>query len=210
MSALDFFFSSLRLEKRTGFCDIDLSKMAKAIPALAVAIIILSDAGFKYSGDTNSNSKACTDVHKKKIYIGRDKSNCEACLSLAYELTNAKNALKIKNVHQQYLSDKAPSSERALTYANEILLIEAEAVFHRSMVAISTGLESQIKNKKFLEIVRSNDGHLECINKIFSEIQQNGTVHNGKKKALEHYINQYFQYNKHLEVKQKQILLLGY
>jgi hypothetical protein len=210
MSALDFFFSSLRLEKRTGFCDIDLSKMAKAIPTLAAAIIILSEAGFKYSGDTNSNSKACTDVHKKKIFIGRDKSNSEACLSLAYELTNAKNALKFKEVQQQYLSDKSPSSEKALAYANKILSIEAEAVFHRSIVAISTGLQSQIKNKKYLEIVLSNDGDPDCINKIFSEIQQNGTVHNGKKKALEHYINQYFQYNKPLEVRKKQILLLGY
>lgn len=195
MSVTDFFFSSERLETRVGFCDIALSKMAKAIPVLASAVALLAASGFKYAGDTNSDSKAYTDVDKRKIYIGRTKSTAEACLSLTYEMTNAKNALKFKEIHAKYLSDKTPSMEKAVAYANEILLTEAEAVFNRSSVAISVGLESQVKNKKYLEIVRSNSDQSSCIAEIFSEMQKNGTVHNGKKKALDHYIAQYFEYN---------------
>ncbi|OGN56173.1 MAG: hypothetical protein A3D96_01810 [Chlamydiae bacterium RIFCSPHIGHO2_12_FULL_44_59] len=195
MSATNFFFSSGRLETRTGFCDLALFKMAKSIPVLASAITLLAASGFTYAGDTNSDSKAYTDVDKRKIYIGRTKSTAEACLSLAYEMTNAKNALKFKEIHAKYLSDKTPSMEKAVAYANEILLTEAEAVFNRSSVAISVGLESQVKNKKYLEIVRSHSDQSSCIAEIFSEMQKNGTVHNGKKKALDHYIAQYFEYN---------------
>jgi len=195
MSSVSFFFSSNRLETRTGFCDIELSKMAGAIPVLFSDIRLLAASGFKYAGDTNSDSKAYTDVGNRKIYIGRTKSIAEACLSLAYEMTNAKNAFKFKEIHTKYLLDKAPSMEKAVIYANEILRTEAEAVFSRSSVAISVGLESQVKNKKYLEIVRSNDDPSSCIAQIFSEMQKNGTVHNGKKKALDHYIAQYFEYN---------------
>lgn len=194
MNYINFFFSSESLETRTGFCDLDLVKMVKTIPVLGSAIAFLAESGFKYSGDTKSDSKAYTDVNKKKIYIGRSKSVAEACLSLTYEVTNAKNALKFKAVHQKYLSDKSPSMEKAVKYANEILQIEAEAVLNRSIVAISVGLESQVKNKKYLEIVRSNGDPFSCAAEIFSEMQKNGTVHNGKKKALDHYIEQYFEY----------------
>ena len=192
----DFFFSSERLETRTGFCDLALAKMAKAIPVLASAITLLTASGFKYAGDTNSDSKAYTDVDKRKICIGRTKSTDEACLSLAYEMTNAKNASKFKEIREKYLSDKTPSMEKAVAYANEILLTEAEAVFNRSSVAISVGLESQVKNEKYLEIVRSNGDQSSCIDKIFSEMKKNGTVHNGNKKAQDHYIAQYVSAHK--------------
>jgi len=192
----DFFFSSERLETRTGFCDLALAKRAKAIPVLASAITLLTASGFKYAGDTNSDSKAYTDVDKRKICIGRTKSTDEACLSLAYEMTNAKNASKFKEIREKYLSDKTPSMEKAVAYANEILLTEAEAVFNRSSVAISVGLESQVKNEKYLEIVRSNGDQSSCIDKIFSEMKKNGTVHNGNKKAQDHYIAQYVSAHK--------------
>jgi len=112
-------------------------------------------------------------------------------------MTNAKNALKFKDIFKKYLSDKMPSMERATSYANEIMLVEAEAVFNRSVTAITVGLESQLKNKKYLELVKTykNKPQL-AISEIFTEMKMNGTVHKGKKKALDHYIAQYFQYNK--------------
>ena len=169
--------------------------MVKSIPILDATISALAKIGFRYCGDTQSDSKACTDIKNKSIYIGRDKSPSEACLSLAYEAINAKNALKIESVHKKYLYNKSPSIEKASEYANEILLIEAEAVFYRSTVAISTGLESLIKNKKYLEIVELNQDPSSAILQIFSEMQTNGTVHSGKKKAFDHYVSQYFEYN---------------
>lgn len=196
MTLDSFFFSSQQLETRVGFCDCDLLKMVKSIPGLDLTISALAKIGFKYCGDTQSDSKAHTDVKKKIVCIGRDKSAAEACLSLAYEATNAKNGLKIQDVYRRYLSDKMPSMEKAIMYANEILQIEAEAVFNRSAVAISTGIEPLVKNKKYLEIVRLNRDPSSTIFEIFSEMKKNGTVHNGKKKAFDHYVSQYFEYNR--------------
>ncbi|NDD58024.1 MAG: hypothetical protein EBZ47_02060 [Chlamydiae bacterium] len=196
MNTLNFFFFSNQIEARLGFCDVELARMASSIPELVADIKLVAASGFQYAGDTASDSKACTDMAKKKIYIGRSKSVSEACLSLAYEITNAKNACTFKEIQKKYLSDKAPTSSRAIEYALSILRIEAEAVFHRSKVAISIGLQSQIKNKKYLEIVQINPNAHSCIEEIFSEMQNNGTVHHGKKKALDHYISEYFKWNR--------------
>lgn len=194
MDHSDFFFSLDRCETRDGFSDTDLVVLCSKIPAVDELIRRLSQKGFKYAGDTNSDSKAFTDIDKKRIYIAKDKTAEEACLSLAYELKNAENKPRIEAVFAEFLSDENPTIERAMAYARSILLIEADAVLNRTEVAIETGLESSLKNKKYIDIVKaSRDDKKLALRQIFEEMVATGTVHNGRKKALDHYISQYFE-----------------
>lgn len=148
--------------------------------------------GYSYGGDTNNDSKACADNENKKIYIGKGKSSAEALLSLTYELLNANNSSKINKVNDKYLSDKIPDKNRAREYAKQILLIEAEAVNARSNITIKLGLESLIKNPKYLQFAK--DPNIKNgIKRIHEEMANNGTVHNGKIKALDHYMNAYLE-----------------
>jgi len=192
-----FFHFNEQLEHRVGFDELIMSQKALYLPSMNNLIKDLSEWGFRYSGDTNNDSKAYTDVSKKMIFIGKDKTDNEAVLSLMYEMTNATNSLKIEKIHSQYLSDVEPNRERAIGYAKDILNVEANAVFNRSIIAISLGLESLVKNKKYVEIVKANaEDSAKAISEIYLEMVENGTVHNGKKKALDHYSAQYFEYNK--------------
>lgn len=194
MDHTGFFFSIERFDTREGFSDTDLVVLCSKIPAVDELIRRLSSKGFKYAGDTKTHSKAFTDIQTKRIYIAKDKTAEEACLSLAYELKNAENKPRIQAVFNEYLSDTVPTIERAIEYARSILLIEADAVLNRTQVAMGAGLESSLKNKKYLEIAKtfSDDKDL-ALREIFEEMVTNGTVHNGKKKALDHYISQYFE-----------------
>ncbi|HSW85984.1 MAG TPA: hypothetical protein VLG49_00630 [Rhabdochlamydiaceae bacterium] len=200
VSLNDFAYSAQRIENRLGFDDIEMFDLANKLSVMKITMDRLAKQGFHYVGDTKSDSKAYTDVSKKRIFIGKDKTTSEACLSLMYEMTNATNAYRIKEIQSSYLSDKSPNRERAIEYAQAILGIEAEAVFNRSIAAIDLGLEHLIKNKKYLEIVKLNQDNPDAaIKDIHLEMLENGTVHNGKKKALDYYISQYFEcnYNSH-------------
>jgi hypothetical protein len=193
----NFLYSVEQIENRSGFDDLDMFSLANNFSLIKVMMRRLAKLGFRYAGDTKSDSKAYTDVSKKRIFIGRNKTASEACLSLLYEMTNATNASKIENIYSCYLSDKTPTAARATEYAHAILRVEAEAVYNRSIVALSLRLEHLIKNKKNIEIVKLNQNDpVTAIQDIYSEAIENGTVYNGKKKALDHYISQYFEYNR--------------
>lgn len=196
ISLNDFAYSSQQIENRLGFDDDEMFSLSDKLPVMSIMMERLAKQGFHYVGDTKSDSKAYTDVSKKRIFIGKDKTSNEACLSLMYEMTNATNAYRIKEIQSSYLSDKSPNRERAVEYAKAILGIEAEAVFNRSIAAINLGLEHLIKNKKYIEIVKLNQDNPDAaIRDIHLEMLENGTVHNGKKKAVDHYISQYFECN---------------
>jgi hypothetical protein len=195
MDHTNFFFSIERHDTRPGFSDLDLVLLCSKIPAVDALIQRLSAKGFKYAGDTGTDSKAYTDIEKKRIYIAKDKTAEEACLSLAYELKNAENKPRIQAIYDEFFSDRTPTLERAIQYAKSILLIEADAVLNRTQVAIETDLVSSLKNKKYVAITeRLKDSPERAIQEIFHEMVENGTVHNGKKKALDHYIAQYFEF----------------
>ena len=155
----------------------------------------LGSLGFKYGGDTGSESKAYTDIKEKKIFIKKNKTDSEALLSLVYELTNASNTPKLETVYKNYLQEESsPDIIKATKYAHEILHIEAYAVYTRSCTAIHLHLESSVKNPKYLEITRLHkDDQEKAVEALYLEMIENGTVHNGKKKAVDHYIEQYFQ-----------------
>jgi hypothetical protein len=192
-----FFYTSDLVETRTGFKDEDLIEKAMEIPFVRQQITHLAIEGFHFVGDTlgrsNDGSKAYTDIEKRWIFIGRDKSTEEALLSLTYEMTNAKHAKKLDKIYKEYSADILPKHSRAEKYARAIMRVESEAAYVRSHMAIILGKESLIKNKKYLEIVKSSGiHHKAAVKEIFAEMVKNGTVHNGKKSALEHYITQYW------------------
>lgn len=199
---LTFFTAALQLISRPGFDDIQLMTKTLQSPRLTSLVAEVTSEGFRYLGDTNSTSRACTDPVKKRIYIGKDKSTDEATLSLAYEVINAKNAKNFTAVHDHYLKDANPTVHRAEEYANKILEIESNAVLNRSLVAIELNIESQVKNPKYINMVKSaktnNTADADVLREIHSEMLRNGTVHNGKKSAVEHYKEQYFAYNQTL------------
>ncbi len=190
-----FFYSLERLEKRTGFNDVEMISKAKTTPFLMHIIESLSTLGYRYAGDTRTGLGAYTIVSTKRIYIGRNKSVNQAVLSLMYELTNARNAPKLKAVQAHFLSDGTPSLERAIEYAKAILYVETDAVLNRSIAAIHLGLESLIKNKAYLDIVKSTTDASTAVPKLHAEMIEHGTVQSGKKKALDFYVAQYFVFN---------------
>lgn len=190
----DFFFSMEKVDQREGFSDEMMVEVSSKIPGFTDLIIELSKKGFKYAGDTKSSSKAFTDCEQKKIYIGKDKSVDEACLSLFYEMTNAKNHARFKDIHDRYLSDRDDSDEQATNYAREILKIEAEAVFQRCKIAQILNLTHLLKNPKYFQIFEAyKENAKQAESLIFEEMLANGKVHNGKKAALDHYKECFFQ-----------------
>lgn len=103
----------MQIEDKVGFSDTELATLVRRTPCLNDMVECVSLLGFHYIGDTQSESKAYTDVLKKHIFIGRNNSLHEACLSLAYEMTNALNLPKIRKVYEKYLKDSCPSLQRA-------------------------------------------------------------------------------------------------
>ncbi len=182
---------------KIGFSDDELRRTCEAIPQVSYLISQLVSQGFRYGGDTKSDSKAYTDVTNRKIYIKKDKTIQEACLSLAYELINAQNAKRYGQLFKEFLSESRPTQARAIEYAGKILYIEAEAVYYRSAVAIELGIESAVKNPKFNTIVVDSKGdRSHAIPKLWIEMVKSGKVHRGTKRAFDHYVGQYAQYNR--------------
>lgn len=87
----DFFYSVERTDQREGFSDEEMVKKSLEVPEFDEVVKMLFEQGFRYGGDTKSDSKAFTDIEMKRIYIGKNKTVDEACLSLFYEMTNARN-----------------------------------------------------------------------------------------------------------------------
>lgn len=58
-------------------------------------------------------------------------------------------------------------------------------------------LEHLIKNPKYLELYKNSKENQETGKElIFNEMVEHGTVHCGKKKALDHYMQQYYSSSK--------------
>jgi hypothetical protein len=197
-----FFYYAEQVEFRKGFDDITLSEKSKEIVFLRKQIKTLEKLGYHYIGDTNSDSRANTDFRKKQIFIGKDKTVDEAVLSLAYEMTNAKNGKKLDKFYSQFENDRIPFRFRAVEYAKGILKIESEAVFARSLAAIKLKKETLIKNQTYLEIAKKNIHKPKAAARhIFEEMVKNGTVNSGRKKALDHYIEQYYEFTRENSLK---------
>jgi len=192
-----FYYSNRAIEDVSEFSKEELNKESKKIPSVQNLIEEMGEKGFRYVGAPESDSKAYTDIEKKQIFISKNATLNEAILSITYELINAKNQDKFKKVFAEYLHDPYPTQKRAEEYSSKILKIEAEAVFLRSFVALSLGLVDSIKNPIYLDLVKGCEKpSQESINKIHDEMLVNGKVHKGTKRAFDHYVAQYYKFNK--------------
>ena len=198
MSSIEsFFFSVEKVDQREGFSDEELVHLACKQKGFEEKIQQLLLDGFFYGGDTKSDSKAYTDMKEKKIYIGKKKSLEEACLSLFYEMINASNHKKFERIFETFLKQSDLSNKIANEYALAILRVEADALFEKCKYAEAMQLEHLIKNPKYLEIYRNTKENQEKVKElIFNEMVEHGTVHCGKKKAVDHYMEQYYSSSK--------------
>ncbi len=201
----DFFYSVERTDQREGFSDEEMVENASKVPEFESVVKMLFEQGFRYCGDTKSDSKAFTDMEKKRIYIGKNKTVEEACLSLFYEMTNARNQKEFQEIKENYFADREESDEKATQYAHDIIKIEAEAVFERCKVAQTLNLVHLLKNPKYLEIIEaSKENYEKARSAIFEEMILHGKVHNGKKLAVDHYKEMFFSQQKSLIKRSRQ------
>jgi len=158
----------------------------------------MGDIGFKYMGDTGSASKANTDIHKKEIRINKGSSPEVAALSFAYELRNASQHEEYKQTLEMPQKDEVHEGDEQL-FTTAILRKEARSAFMRSKVALESGLQEHVVNKKYNEIV-SEEGKTdkEKEEAILQEMIVNGKVMGGAKKATTHYEEMFFaEHEKH-------------
>lgn len=178
-----------------GFDEEAMYAQFQKLPAARHLAAQMEKAGFRYVGDTGSASKANTDFDLKTIRINKNLSPKEAALSLAYELRNASQAEEFGKILG--LLKKEGTPELAHAYAEGILRKEAKSVLIRSQMAIALDCPELIKNPRYNQIANDNSlSDLEKEEAIFKEMKENGTVHQGKKKAYDHYVAQFWQYNK--------------
>lgn len=145
--------------------------------------------GFRYVGDTGSQSKANTNFKTKAIKINAALSAEQAALSFAYELANASQHDGSQLGPVQRLKNSSPTAEH---YAESVLRLESRSVLKRSQVAIAIGLEDLVVNPKYNQFAK--DEHLtelEKIDAILSEMMTNGRVNRGQDSAFDHYVKQY-------------------
>lgn len=152
---------------------------------------IVGGMGFKYGGDTDSESKANTDFDARRIYINKSLDQQTAILSFVYELMNALQQDDFTNI-LQLPKQRDASTAIAEDYAERILRKEAKSVLMRSKMAIAMRKEELIKNPKYINIARMDETDEVLENLVFTEMKQNGTVHKGKYKAYPYYISQYW------------------
>lgn len=178
-----------------GFDEYAMYSEFQKSPAAITLAAQMANAGFKYVGDTGTASKANTDFDSKTIRINKNLPPKEAALSLAYELKNASQAREFEKI--MTLLKKEGTPELANAYSEGILRREAKSVLIRSQMAIAMDCTDLIKNARYNSIAAddtlSESGKEEA---IFQEMRQNGMVHQGKKKAYDHYVDQFWQYNK--------------
>jgi hypothetical protein len=148
--------------------------------------------GFRYVGDTGSASKANTEFDKRQIRINANLSPEMAALSLAYELSNAAQMDEFRSGPLQLWKQGANDLPTAEKYAEGVLRKEARSVLMRSKVAVSMGRPDLVKNARYNEIAQdtglSEDAKVDA---VFAEMKKNGTVHQGKTSAFDHYVEQY-------------------
>lgn len=145
--------------------------------------------GFRYVGDTGSQSKANTLFMAKTIKINAGLSAEQAALSFAYELANASQHDGGKLGPLQRLQNSAKTGEE---YAKSVLRWESKSVLKRSQVAVAIGREALVVNPKYNQIAK--DEHLtesEKVDAILGEMIANGKVNRGQDSAFDHYIRQY-------------------
>jgi hypothetical protein len=193
----EFFYSVEKTDQREGFSDQEMVEKSSKVPEFESVVKTLFEQGFRYGGDTKSDSRAFTDIEQKRIYIGKNKTVEEACLSLFYEMTNARNQKILQEIIENHFSVREESDEKATQYAHDILKVEAEAVFERCKVAQILNLVHLLKNTKYVEIIKaSRENYKQAISEIFEEMILHGKVHNGKKLAVDHYKEMFFLHQK--------------
>jgi hypothetical protein len=148
--------------------------------------------GFRYVGDTGSASKANTDFGTRQIRINAGLPAEVAALSLAYELANAAQQDEFHRGPLRLLKEGANDLPTAREYADGVLRKEARSVLMRSQVAIAMGRPDLVKNPRYNEIAQDTGlSEAARIEAVFAEVKQNGTVHQGKVAAFDHYVQQY-------------------
>lgn len=150
-------------------------------------------AGFTYAGDTGSQSNANTDIEEKEIRINKTRDVLRAALGFVYELMNAKNERRHREVFEMFHQEKTKANAEAFAY--EMLRIEAEAVFMRTLVAIETETTEVLANKNYIEIVRGEGSDSEKINQIYEVMIESGTIGQGKIPAVQYYVDMFMKYN---------------
>lgn len=169
------------------------SEFQKFPPAVRLSAA-MREKGFRYIGHTDSASKANTRLASKTIRINKDLTPQQAALSLIYELKNASQAEELKQIHALLRKDK--TDERAREYAEGTLRLEAKSILMRSEMAIALGREELVKNQRYNEIAK--DSSLSDVEKeeaTFKESLANGMVHQGSRRAYEHYVEQYWTWS---------------
>jgi Domain of unknown function (DUF4157) len=155
----------------------------------------VGEMGFKYAGDTASESKANTNFRTKEIKINKNLLPNEAALSFAYELKNASQEAEANAIFD-LLSTDTRTREDAEKFANGIIRKEARSVLFRSRVAIALGIEHLIRNQKYNDIAREGKSEEDLEESIFEEMKNNGVVLLGARKAYSHYLKMYWKEHK--------------
>jgi hypothetical protein len=140
-----------------------------------------TDRGFKYTGNTHNGKGALTNLDTYEIqvgiydYYGGLKTAEEAALDYAYETKNAANEDKYNHLDADIFAKIVEGRERGdlipLTpkdrheYVLNKLKIEAEAIEHRTKVAIELGLDHFV-DKTHIEIIINTKDPITRLEKI--------------------------------------------
>ncbi|SFQ35138.1 hypothetical protein [Variovorax sp. 770b2] len=148
--------------------------------------------GFRYAGDTNSQSKANTHFGRREICINANLTHEEAALSFAYELANASQRTAFEAGPLALWSHGPATRQAAELYAELTLRKEANSVLMRSKVAIAIGRADLIANQNYNAIagLPELDG-TQRAELAFQEMKANGRVNRGQTAAWNHYVAQY-------------------
>lgn len=148
--------------------------------------------GFRYAGDTHSQSKANTHFGRREIRINANLTHEEAALSFAYELANASQRTEFEAGPLALWSHGPATREAAEQYADLTLRKEANSVLMRSKVAIAIGRTDLIANQNYNAIagLPELDGAQKA-ELTFQEMKTNGRVNRGQTGAWDHYVAQY-------------------
>lgn len=178
-------------DKADGFDEAAMySEFSKSADALELEELV-GELGFRYAGDTGTESKANTDVATREIRINKGLSAQVAALSLGYELKNAQQKPAFDEI--MLLLKSTGKEDLAIEFADRIMKREARSILFRSKMAIAMGNESLVKNPVYNTIAKRDDlDEFEKVAAIFKEMKANGTVHGGAKKAYDHYIEMYW------------------
>ena len=193
-SAAESAFSHSTRSSNEGFNEHKMFALFSRSPEARALNGKMARLGFHYAGDTLSKSKANTDFSQKSIRINKTLGSDEAALSFAYEL---RNASQYSDFSKTLALLRGPATPKAADqYARGILEKEANSVLMRSHVAVAIGKEALIKNKRYNEIAADLTlSPKEKQRETFTEMLQNGKVHQGTIGAYDHYVNQFWEYN---------------